>query len=366
MKLKNIKPALLVFALLLVGSFSLFAVAQTNLSREQATFNDSDNDGLSDDEEKVYGTDPNKADTDGDGYSDGVEVKSGYNPLKAAPGDKVVTVDVSATAAVLGESTVADGTNNEESTTSKLSEKLTEFIKESDGKTGEVSVNDLDNIIQESIGSELVMEALPGIDESLIKIKKQDYAGLSEEARTKKEKEDAMNYLTSTMYILMSNAPTKITTDADVSSFTEQVLSQASSLLNGSANSMSFFDDLADRGQLTMEQLNEIEVPEKLVPTHKKGLQLALYSIELKKDVNIDVNDPMGLIVSLSKVQKVIEQGASYYTNMLTEFKKYGIGNATDEAPVANIATPVVSTTAPTTSIAATSPETTSGIVTTP
>jgi protein-disulfide isomerase len=41
---------------------------------------DTDGDGLSDAQEKVYGTDPNKTDTDGDGYSDGEEVKNGYNP----------------------------------------------------------------------------------------------------------------------------------------------------------------------------------------------------------------------------------------------------------------------------------------------
>lgn len=65
---------------------------------------DSDNDGLTDEQEQQLGTDPNKpdtdgdgltdfeevstyqtnplkADTDGDGYPDGTEVKSGYNPL---------------------------------------------------------------------------------------------------------------------------------------------------------------------------------------------------------------------------------------------------------------------------------------------
>jgi hypothetical protein len=42
---------------------------------------DSDSDGLDDEEEKIYGTDPKNPDTDGDGYQDGQEVKSGYNPL---------------------------------------------------------------------------------------------------------------------------------------------------------------------------------------------------------------------------------------------------------------------------------------------
>lgn len=42
---------------------------------------DTDQDGLTDREEvKVYGTDSLKADTDGDGYPDGQEVKNGFNP----------------------------------------------------------------------------------------------------------------------------------------------------------------------------------------------------------------------------------------------------------------------------------------------
>ncbi|MBM2820907.1 MAG: hypothetical protein HW405_667 [Candidatus Berkelbacteria bacterium] len=42
---------------------------------------DSDNDNLSDDLEKIYGTNPNNPDTDGDGFKDGDEVQKGYNPL---------------------------------------------------------------------------------------------------------------------------------------------------------------------------------------------------------------------------------------------------------------------------------------------
>lgn len=43
---------------------------------------DTDSDGLSDYEEvKIYGTDPIDSDTDSDGYMDGEELKAGYNPL---------------------------------------------------------------------------------------------------------------------------------------------------------------------------------------------------------------------------------------------------------------------------------------------
>jgi hypothetical protein len=44
---------------------------------------DTDADGLTDNEEKIIGSDPNKADTDDDGYLDFAEIKSGYDPLSA-------------------------------------------------------------------------------------------------------------------------------------------------------------------------------------------------------------------------------------------------------------------------------------------
>ncbi|GEM_PF-5162297 len=47
---------------------------------EESKDKDRDTDGLTDEEEARYGTDPNTPDTDGDGYSDGDEVKNGFNP----------------------------------------------------------------------------------------------------------------------------------------------------------------------------------------------------------------------------------------------------------------------------------------------
>ena len=41
---------------------------------------DSDNDGLVDDLERLYGSDPNNPDTDGDGFTDYEEVLNDYNP----------------------------------------------------------------------------------------------------------------------------------------------------------------------------------------------------------------------------------------------------------------------------------------------
>ena len=72
---------------------------------------DSDNDGLTDDEEKDLGTDPNKADTDGDGIKDGAEVDGSKNPFdkdgnKVKPGEKGAPTDPTKA------DTDGDGTND--------------------------------------------------------------------------------------------------------------------------------------------------------------------------------------------------------------------------------------------------------------
>jgi len=52
---------------------------------------DSDNDGLFDREEvKIYQTNPLNPDTDGDGYLDGQELKAGYDPKNPSPQAKIL------------------------------------------------------------------------------------------------------------------------------------------------------------------------------------------------------------------------------------------------------------------------------------
>ena len=50
---------------------------------------DTDEDGLKDWEEKIYGTNPEKADTDKDGTSDEEEIKVSRNPIRPGPDDKL-------------------------------------------------------------------------------------------------------------------------------------------------------------------------------------------------------------------------------------------------------------------------------------
>ena len=46
---------------------------------------DADGDGLADDLERMFGSNPTLADSDNDGYTDGVEVNAGYSPTSVEP-----------------------------------------------------------------------------------------------------------------------------------------------------------------------------------------------------------------------------------------------------------------------------------------
>ncbi|MFA7169622.1 MAG: hypothetical protein WC178_02100 [Candidatus Paceibacterota bacterium] len=54
---------------------------------------DVDDDGLTDDLERILGTDVNQKDTDGDGYDDLTELQKGFNPLDGASESKLSEKD---------------------------------------------------------------------------------------------------------------------------------------------------------------------------------------------------------------------------------------------------------------------------------
>jgi hypothetical protein len=62
------------------GDVTASVVDTTATTTTTQSGGDRDGDGLSDEDEESYKTNPSKPDTDGDGFTDGMEVSNGYNP----------------------------------------------------------------------------------------------------------------------------------------------------------------------------------------------------------------------------------------------------------------------------------------------
>lgn len=96
------KISIILFVLAILGIFLVFKLASyVNAVANRSTFpqssplpspdNDPDRDGLENQQEVIWGTDPFNPDSDGDGFKDGEEVSSGHDPLKPSPDDVLET-----------------------------------------------------------------------------------------------------------------------------------------------------------------------------------------------------------------------------------------------------------------------------------
>jgi hypothetical protein len=326
MKIKNAQKTLFIFLGLVLASFSFLVFAQDSSQNAQNIFLDSDQDGLSNAEEKIYGTDPNKADTDGDGYTDGAEVKSGYDPLKPAPGDKIIqdksaeTVSAVTSKNVSGENNSSTEKINAASQTAvaekinltdKLSTDVASLINQKSDENQPVSIEDIDGLLSQMTSAQqaVTFDDLPAIDPATIKIKKQNYSKLSADEQKAKEKEDATQYLVTVAYIMANNSPSKLSDPQDLQTLSDEIISQTTLLSTTFFANTSYFDTLAEKGQVILDQLKDVEVPEKLLDIHTKGMQLANYAISLKGTKPVNMEDPIASIKNLSGIQNVVSLG---------------------------------------------------------
>ncbi|MFA5961422.1 MAG: hypothetical protein WC848_01925 [Parcubacteria group bacterium] len=328
MKIKNVSLSFFILASLIVSSFAFYVRAEITSSETKSIFLDGDQDGLSDEEEKVYTTDPNNSDTDNDGYSDGAEVRSGYDPLKKAPGDKLSTAGTAVTAtnpassadstsSVLGETT-------EDNLTSEIAQKASTLAQQSSSTNTQISLDDLQTLIDETMTPSTVSEDdLPVITRDDIKIKTQSYSNLSTAEATAKKKDDLLNYIVAITYIFSSNSPKPITSLTDAPSVMSSVLSTITTAITN--QNSSGLQDLITSEKKIVEQLNAIEVPEDLVDIHIKALRFAIYSESLGELFQAKDNDPMGNIANLSKIEGFMTVFSDFTSEAQSKFSQYGL-----------------------------------------
>lgn len=319
MKISHAKIGFFIFAIILVAGFYVVSSAQENSTSDKNIFLDSDQDGLSDDEEKTYGTDPNEKDTDGDGYSDGTEIKGGYDPLKPAPGDKII-VDTKPL-------TTDDSQQDAEETnlTNELSTEIATLVSERSSEQQDITLDDLDTIIEKTTGEVLTFDDLPLIEDDEIKTKDQKYSRLSDEKRKEKMRTDALEYLTAVSYVIANNMPQKINSPEDYDNFVNIINANILLFSSSDFTNISYFQDLAEKNENILAQISEVEVPEEFIDVHKKGMQISKYAISLKNEISPDPEDPISMIVNMSKVQNIIGLGNALSNEIITSMNDLGI-----------------------------------------
>ncbi len=322
MKIKNIQLTTVILASLIVASFAFYVFAENNTESLQNIFLDSDQDGLSDQEEKAYGTDPHNKDTDNDGYSDGTEVQSGYNPLKPAPGDKLIPENQSIPN--------ASNQSDENNLTQQLTAKIKNLTNESMNQGG-VTVETVQSLIDETIGSDstAIKEEAPQISKDDIKIKEQNYDNLSKEKAFEKRKEDMTEYLAAIFYIMSSNSPEPITSNSDISSAMSKISQQIISSLT--TRSTKELEILSESGEKMLEQIKEVEVPEEMVDFHIKAMSFALYAQEMKNYINPNSSDPIADIQNLSKIGGLLSNAITFSEELENKISEYGLLSETEE-----------------------------------
>ena len=320
-KIKHLKNFLMIVTCLFLASFNYFTYAETT-GENTAKLNvcdktlDSDCDGLTNEEEKLYRTDQEKADTDGDSYSDMVEIESGYDPLKPAPGDRVLAVT-----AAEAESDLANTAETENvSVTDNFSQKLIELVEEEDQT---VTKEEVMNLVDEQIGlnmqKNITFDTLPEIDQSQVKILKQDYSSLDSKARAEKQAQDAIKYLNDVFYLLINNSPVQFAAAEDFSAFYEEFSSHLADLSDPN-NDPEYFSDLGERLEIFSNQINDVQVPETMVDLHIKFLRIIKGLLTLQDSPGGIAGDPLGRAMILVKAKEYTELMLNFIESDLLKY----------------------------------------------
>jgi hypothetical protein len=313
MKLKSIRVTFFILAGLVIASFGFLSLAQESSTTTNNIFLDSDQDGLSDEEEKTYDTDPQNKDTDCDGYSDGTEVRSGFDPKKPGPDDRIIAAQTSPIS--------SNDSNDEGNLTKEVSQKISDIITTSDSNNQEISLEQVKELVSNSLSAKTIDEDLIYVSPDEIKIIKQNYANLSEKQILEKKKEALTKYVAAVYYILSSNSPTPVTSGSDINN---AFISTAQKIVFSiSSNDAAPLDDLSRSGENILEQLKEVEVPEELVAIHLKAMGLAKYSFLLKDNMKPSSDDPLSNLADLSKISGLMNVMSEFYGEIEAKMNEY-------------------------------------------
>ena len=233
-------------------------------------YKDDDIDGLSNAEEKIYGSDPEKSDTDGDGYLDGAEVANGFDPIKA------------------GEAKLNQRTN--------LSLTIRYFLW-ARGEKNIANPKIETGLVQEFGNKYPELTILGTVDEKSINLISQS------------NQETVRNYLSELNKI---GLPEGITNYRDIAT-------------NFNQNSTGLLDDLLAKIQLAELDFKGLQVPPDAKEIQKGYLTIIQEFANIFSDLRFYQEDPITIEINLIKAQKLIGLSQKIEALKLELIKKYKI-----------------------------------------
>lgn len=354
---------MLFLAIFLLAWFKLSSAEGNQLN----VFEDKDQDGLTNQEEQAYGTDPNDPDSDHDGYSDGTEVKSGYNPLKPAPGDKlvpdvvptttsnVITKKTSSQTEKTSETPKTDTTGEAITVEKKenLTEKFIQKLKEEKGadlsllqefnqnpenfqtedkykELSSVSLTqeELEKLLQDSLSQSSLQEEMELVPESEMKILPKP-EGKNEQDVMDKEKKQIEEYFSASGYLFLKNAPFEVGKE-DFQNKTLGFVNQFSTFVQ--QNDMAQILDTRNRAQKIYDELKDLEVPYEARHIHQVGISVFKHLLKQDPNTLTDQNDPLSMVMMVGKAQAAFGELQTLQTESEALFQKYGITAFSDQS----------------------------------
>lgn len=326
--MKNIKIKITDLKLAALFIVSLFVLGQAfltlaeNKDSSSGSFLDSDQDGLSDQEELAYRTDPFNRDTDTDGYSDGTEVKSGYDPLKPSPGDKLAVINKTENSKII------PALGEKVNLTQKLSEQISNEIglgDESVESSKEITTEKIEALVEDFLTTYSSQEEILSLSVDNIQIKEQSYDKLSPEEATQKKKEDFTNYLASVFYALSLNSEKPILSTYDFENALGETFQEISTALIDSKQD--YFDNLNKKTLKVLETVKDIEVPEEFASLHVQMINMIIHGLSMRSEIGQNEDDPAADLVVFSKISAFLDDFSNFLTEFSNKTSQYEIDN---------------------------------------
>ncbi len=331
--IKEIRQGVLMIVPALFLAYFAAAVAQNHKESSLSLQLDFDQDGLSNKEEELYGTDPDNPDTDGDGFSDGVEVANGYDPLiHKDRGDRLMGLDTT-------QPVTSDNVNFSRHLTSELRTRVAGIAF--DVATGkEVTLDDVNKEMQSFVDRAVSEDEVPTVDVNTLRIKRQEYADLSADERKRRVSQDVQDYAAAIGYIFaLARQSAGFTSPADVltADGADVVVNEAllqAEMLADDYTADTPFTQMLNASEKVVREMQELEIPEVVVPLHIEGLQIALMTNDLAKDAReIDLAaDPAAAAVVYSRAAALTALGASFSEKVNEFARKYLSEDATTDS----------------------------------